>query len=153
MQPSLTATLAFRLARDFYASKAAELGTGPFLNSVAALGVKATSTLHSRANALMRYVAWASGKTATVFPAAKPLVYAYFDDAKDKAAPTSLKSVFSAFAFAKYVVGLKGVDEVLESGRVRSLAPGFSCRKGNSFTKLLESRTSGEAHTREARIA
>ena len=131
----LVEPLAFGLARDFHASKAAGLGTGPFLNSVAdALAVKATSTLHSRANALMRYVAWASGKTAIVFPAAEPLVYAYFDDAKDKAAPTSLKSVLSAFAFAKYVVGLKGVDEILESGRVRGLAARLFLQK----RKLLQ---------------
>ncbi|CAE7258351.1 unnamed protein product, partial [Symbiodinium natans] len=131
----LVEPLAFGLARDFHASKAAGLGTGPFLNSVAdALAVKATSTLHSRANALMRYVAWASGKTAIVFPAAEPLVYAYFDDVKDKAAPTSLKSVLSAFAFAKYVVGLKGVDEILESGRVRGLAARLFLQK----RKLLQ---------------
>ena len=119
----LVEPLAFRVARNYYTAKAAGLCSGTLLESVAdALSVKATATLHGRANKLLEFVVWARGKTSQVFPIAEGIVYAYFLEMQDKAAATSFRGLLSSVAFAKYTLGLLEADAVLESGRVAGLS-------------------------------
>ena len=86
------------------------------------LAVKATSTLHARANALIRYMAWARSKVSVIFPPVEAAVYAYFEDNQAKMGATSFKSAISAFAFAKFVLGMEGAEVIYLSGRVTGLA-------------------------------
>ena len=119
----LVEPLAFGVARNYYTAKAAGLCSGTLLESIAdAMSVKATATLHARANKLLKFVVWARGKTSQVFPLAEGIVYAYFLEMQDKAAATSFRSLLSSVAFAKYTLGLLEADAVLDSGRVAGLS-------------------------------
>ena len=119
----LVEPLAFGVARNFYKGKASGLCQGTLAESIAdCVAVKATSTLHARANALIRYTAWARSKVSVVFPPVEAAVYAYFEDNQAKMGATSFKSALSAFAFAKFVLGLEGAEVIYLSGRVTGLA-------------------------------
>ena len=83
-----------------------------------ALGIKATSTLHARANPLIKYVAFMKGMGVPAFPVREEAVYMFLKS-NPQFAPTFPKSLMISIAFAKYVLGLTGCDEVLSSGRVR----------------------------------
>lgn len=81
------------------------------------LGTKATSTLHNRANPLLRYIQFAKDSNADPFPLSEPLVYAFLK-AKD-VAPTFPRSFMTSVAFSKHILGLMHAEEVLDSGRIR----------------------------------
>ena len=119
----LVEPLAFGVARNFYKDKASGLCQGTLADSVVdCLAIKATSTLHARANALIRYMAWARSKVSVIFPPVEAAVYAYFEDNQAKMGATSFKSAISAFAFAKFVLGMEGAEVIYLSGRVTGLA-------------------------------
>ena len=119
----LVEPLAFGVARNFYEGRASGLCQGTLADSIAdCLAVKATSTLHARANALIRYMAWARSRVSVIFPPAEATVYAYFEDSQSRMGATSFKSALSAFAFAKFVLGLEGAEAIYLSGRVTGLA-------------------------------
>ena len=56
------------------------------------------------------------------FPLTEQAVYAYFEERRHTAAATSFRSLLSAIAFAKHVLGLAGAETIYTSGRVRGLA-------------------------------
>jgi len=85
-----------------------------------ALGVKATSTLHARANPLMRYVQFAKQHNIPPFPMRETVVYSFLKDTDT--APTFPRSFITSVAFAKHVLGLLHTDEVLNSSRVKGHA-------------------------------
>ena len=85
-----------------------------------ALGIKATSTLHARANPLIRYAAFLKGMGVPAFPVREEAVYMFLKS-NPQLAPTFPKSLMTSIAFAKYVLGLTGCDEALSSGRVRGV--------------------------------
>ena len=115
--------LAFGVARSFYASKASGIACGSLADSLSdCLAAKATSTINARANSLMRFASWAKANMPCVFPLTEQAVYAYFEARKDTAAATTFRSLLSAIAFAKHVVGLAGAESIYLSGRVRGLA-------------------------------
>ena len=118
-----TSPMSFQVARDFFASKASGLTTGNLAASVSdALSVKATSAVHSRANSIFRFVSWAKSASVQAFPATEGVVYHYFEQLKDSAAPTTFRSFLSALGFAKHVFGLLEAEKVYFSGRVKGLA-------------------------------
>ena len=82
-----------------------------------ALGIKATSTLHGRANPLVRYVQFARDNSIEPFPIKEALVYRFLKDSDT--APTSPRSFITSASFAKHVLGLMQADEVLSSGHVK----------------------------------
>ena len=82
-----------------------------------ALGIKATSTLHGRANPLVRYVQFARDRNVDPFPIKEELVYRFLKDSDT--APTFPRSFITSVSFAKHVMGLMQADEVLNSGRVK----------------------------------
>ena len=125
-----TSPMSFQVARDFFASKASGLTTGNLADSVSdALSVKATSTVHSRANSIIRFVSWAKSASVQAFPATEGVVYHYFEQLKDSAAPTTFRSFLSALGFAKHVFGLLEAEKVYFSGRVKGLADKLYCAK------------------------
>ena len=83
-----------------------------------ALGIKATSTLHSRANPLIRYAAFMKGVGVPPFPIREEAVYMFLKS-NAQLAPTFPKSLLTSIAFSKYTLGLAGCDDALSSGRVR----------------------------------
>ena len=85
-----------------------------------ALGIKATSTLHARANPLIRYAAFLKGMGVPAFPVREEAVYMFLKS-NPQLAPTFPKSLMTSIAFAKYVLGLTGCDEALSSGRIRGV--------------------------------
>ena len=125
-----TSPMSFQVARDFFTSKASGLTTGNLAASISdALSVKATSTVHSRANSIIRFVSWAKSASAQAFPATEGVVYHYFEQLKDSAAPTTFRSFLSALGFAKHVFGLLEAEKVYFSGRVKGLADKLYCAK------------------------
>ena len=69
-----------------------------------ALGVKATSTLHGRANPLLRYVQFAKKNNVPPFPMKESVAYAFLKETDT--APTFPRSFITSVAFAKHVLGL-----------------------------------------------
>ena len=63
------------------------------------------------------------------FPATEGVVYHYFEQLKDSAAPTTFRSFLSALGFAKHVFGLLEAEKVYFSGRVKGLADKLYCAK------------------------
>ena len=85
-----------------------------------ALGVKATSTLHGRANPLLRYVQFAKKNDVPPFPMKESIAYAFLKETDT--APTFPRSFITSVAFAKHVLGLLHADEVLDSSRIKGHA-------------------------------
>ena len=83
---------------------------------------KSTSTLHSRAGPLMRFLHYCSNSQLKAFPVSEEVVYAFMQHEEEKAAPTFLKSFLSSFGFACHVLGLVGARAVIESKRVKGIA-------------------------------
>ena len=85
--------------------------------------MKKNGTLQVRASAMMLYIRWAKAKGFDAFPLVEDVVYKYMDDLRrDKAPATRANSFRSALAFCKGVLQLKGVDEILQSGRITGSA-------------------------------
>ena len=85
-----------------------------------ALGVKATSTLHGRANPLMRYAQFAKQHNVPPFPIKESVAYSFLKDTST--APTFPRSFLTSVGFAKHVLGLLHTDEVLASSRIKGHA-------------------------------
>ena len=81
------------------------------------LGIKATSTLHGRANPMLRYIQFAKDNNLEPFPMSESAVYEFLKSSD--VAPTFPRSFLTSVAFSKYVLGLMHADEVLDSGRIR----------------------------------
>ena len=85
-----------------------------------ALGVKATSTLHGRANPLLRFVQFAKHHNVPPFPMQEGVAYSFLKD--NDTAPTFPRSFITSVAFAKHVLGLLHTDEILDSSRIKGYA-------------------------------
>lgn len=93
---------------------------------------KATATLDRRAGSLALFVHWCDAHAYTpVLPVDEERAYSYVSYLRSSGAPaTRAESFLQALAFSKGVVGLRGVDEVLGSGRVT----------GSAFNSFLAKR-------------
>ena len=78
---------------------------------------KATGTLHARAGALLRLVAWCHKSGLVPFPLREETVYQFMQSSTGTA-PTFLRSLLVSFRFAHFVLGLTGADDVVTSQRV-----------------------------------
>ena len=96
------------------------------------LGTKATSTLHNRANALIRFAHYAQENFMEPFPILEPVVYKFFKTGDF--APTFPRSFLTSVSFAKHVMGLLGADDVLNSCRLK----GFSSLHFAKKRKLIQ---------------
>ena len=92
------------------------------------LASRATSTLHNRAGPLIRYAMCWRDKSMKFFPVEEKQVYAFIRDGTAHAA-TFPRSLTMSLTFAYYVLGLKGVENVLPSGRVKGAVSEFYVTK------------------------
>ncbi len=78
---------------------------------------RATGTLHARAGALLRLVAWCHKNGHVPFPLREESVYQFMLNS-DGTAPTFLRSLLVSLRFAHHILGLTGADDVVSSHRV-----------------------------------
>ena len=78
---------------------------------------KATGTLHARAGALLRLVAWCHKSGLVPFPLREETVYQFMQSSTGTA-PTFLRSLLVSLRFSHFVLGLTGADDVVSSHRV-----------------------------------
>ena len=122
--------IAFQICRDMYEARIMGLGGKSLADNISDVFVmKATATLHSRANPLIRFMVWASNKGVQAFPILEAVVHSYFAEFEASAAPTMFRSFLGSVAFAKFTVGLHGADLALQSGRVRGISSKLFLRK------------------------
>eukprot|EP00435_Cladocopium_sp_Y103_P009360 s4141_g2.t1 len=84
------------------------------------LGVKATGTLHNRANPLIRFAHYARENFHEPFPIAEHVAYQFLKSGDF--APTFPRSFLTSISFAKHVVGLMHTDDVLNLCRLKGFA-------------------------------
>ena len=113
----------FAVSRDFLRARLLGLGAGELFDSISdALAAKSTSTLHTRAGPILRYVAFCESEGLEPFPVREEVVYKFFYDMQAQVAATFFKSVLSSFAFRRFVLGLDSAVLALDSLRVKGLA-------------------------------
>ena len=92
---------------------------------------KATKTLLARSGAFFKYIDYCNSNCFNPFPITESVIYQYMCQLRsDKAAATKAASFKSSLAFAMGMLGLAGVDHVLESARI----------SGAVFDQLLTKR-------------
>ena len=82
------------------------------------MAAKATSTMHARADALIRYISWARTNGHIPIPFSETVVYAFLNEIGSKSAPTFPRSFCCALAFVGHVVGCPSALECLVSRRI-----------------------------------
>ena len=113
----------FAVSRDFLRARLLGLGAGELFDSISdALAAKSTSTLHTRAGPILRYVAFCESEGLEPFPVREEVVYRFFYDMQAQVAATFFKSVLSSFAFRRFVLGLDSAVLALDPLRVKGLA-------------------------------
>ena len=113
----------FSVSRDFLKARLMGLGAGDLRESLGnALSVKSTSTLHTRAGPLLRYISYCESEHLDPFPVREEVVYRFFHSLQLQAAATFFKSVLSSLAFCKFALGLESASSALDSLRVTGLA-------------------------------
>ena len=82
------------------------------------LAAKATSTMHARADAIIRFISWARTNGHIPIPFLETVVYAFLNDVGARSAPTFPRSFCCALAFVGHVVGCPSALECVASRRV-----------------------------------
>ena len=82
------------------------------------LAAKATSTMHAREDALIRYISWARTNGHIPIPFSETVVYAFVNDIGSKSASTFPRSFCCALAFVGHVVGRPSTLECLASRKI-----------------------------------
>lgn len=90
----------------------------------AMLGVRSLHTIVKRTFALLSFFRWYSRSfTSQPFAFGGTVIWTFLKELKDDgAAPTRLSSYMSAFRFVHYVLGVRGLKEVISSRRLSGLA-------------------------------
>ena len=88
------------------------------------LSMKATKTLHKRANAVLKYMSWCTFKQVAPFPVAEPNVYAFLHDCAWQS-PGFGSSFKESLNFLSGVMGFDGARETAMSPRVSSFCSGM----------------------------
>ena len=92
------------------------LNIGDVLEDV--LAAKATSTLHARADAVVRFIAWCKIAGHVPIPFSEAVVYAFINDEGSRSAPTFPRSFCCALAFVGHVIGCPSALGCVDSKRV-----------------------------------
>ena len=80
---------------------------------------KATSTLDKRAGCLLLFLVWHRKQYGIAgLPLKEKAVYTYVKEVLSKKAPTSSASLLSSIRFSKFLLHMKGADEVLDSAKI-----------------------------------
>lgn len=106
----------FQMGIQFLAESGSNLGD--IIDDV--LAAKATSTIHARADAMFRYVAWYKKDFADepLFPFQEARVYFFITEIGKKSAPTFPRGFCCALAFVGHVMGCPSALECLDSRRI-----------------------------------
>lgn len=91
-----------------------------------ALASKASSTLHSRANPMFRFLTFCNSNGLNAFPIIESVVYAFLK--LQDFAPTFPRSFIIRLAFSLHVLGLRGDRDVL-TGRTKGVAHEWFLKK------------------------
>lgn len=91
-----------------------------------ALSGKASSTLHNRANHLIKYAKFWNDQGIDAFPIHEHMVYSYLKS-RDDFAPSAPRSLLVSLSFGYHVLGLVGGDLAVKSSRVRGISTKFYC--------------------------
>ena len=119
----------WEIARQVASSGALSFTKGGLMESLRdCLGTRATATIHSRANPLLKYVRFWKDLGVKCFPISEAMVYDYFK-ASSTAAPSAFRSLLLSLSFAYHVLGLSGGDVGSKSGRVRGLSDVHFCNR------------------------
>eukprot|EP00435_Cladocopium_sp_Y103_P067650 s333_g30.t1 len=99
------------------------------------LTAKSTSTLHSRAGPVLRYVAWCKSVNLNPFPMDKIVTFKFLDMLKDSCAPTFPRSFIGSVAFMVYCLGLESGKQVLGASMVTGLATSVYLKKRKTLQR------------------
>ncbi|CAE7715994.1 unnamed protein product [Symbiodinium sp. CCMP2592] len=83
---------------------------------------KAVGTLHSRADPLIRYVAWADRHAVLAFPFKEDDMYEFACECEHTCSPSFLKSFLSAVTFCFFILGAESAQEAMASMRLSGVA-------------------------------
>ena len=93
-----------------------ETDIGDVLDDI--LAAKATSTMHARADAIVRFTSWSRANGHVPIPFSETVVYAFLNDVGSRSAPTFPRSFCCALAFVGHVVGCPSALQCVDSRRV-----------------------------------
>ena len=82
------------------------------------LAAKATSTMHARADAIIRFISWSRINGHIPIPFSETVVYAFLNDVGARSAPTFPRSFCCALAFIGHVLGCPSALECVASRRI-----------------------------------
>ena len=89
----------------------------------AVIGVRSVNTAICRANSILKFLqATFERHPSLQMPFQEELVWRYFQQLRQTAGATSAASTLSAFRYAKYVMGIELLDQVLNSKRLKGLS-------------------------------
>ena len=94
-----------------------------------AVTMKSTSTLHSRAGPVLRYMKYCKDSHIAAFPLDTTKIFGFLDNIKSDCAPTFPRSLLGSIAFMKFVLNLKNCDNVLNSPLISGLASSLFLKK------------------------
>ena len=94
-----------------------------------ALTSKSTSTLHTRAGPVLRYMKWCKDSVLPPFPMDSVVVFKFIDLIKCECAPTFPRSFLGSVAFMTYVLDMHCGKSILESSLISGLASSLFLKK------------------------
>ena len=108
------------MVRQHYATRSGDSDKHLLIDSIQlALVSKATSTLHSRAGPVLRFVHHCKNTQVDPFPLLRRLVFNYMDM---ECAPTFCRSFLGSIAFMHFVLGLDSGGPILASSIITGMA-------------------------------
>eukprot|EP00435_Cladocopium_sp_Y103_P044655 s723_g12.t1 len=111
--------MAFEVARLQILSGPMEFAKGGLAESISdALGNKSSSTLHSRAGPLLRFIKFCNDRDIPCFPLEEHKVYDFIKSI-DNCAPSFPRSFMLSVSFATHILGLMGGVAACDSKRVQ----------------------------------
>ncbi|CAE7606625.1 unnamed protein product [Symbiodinium sp. CCMP2456] len=96
---------------------------------------RSAGTLHSRADPLIRYIAWADRQTVAAFPFSEESLYAFACECEGKCAPSFLKSLMSGISFCFHILGAGSAQEAMNSKRLVGVAKACYLTKRKRFQR------------------
>ena len=119
----MTDPMSFEVCRSFFQSVKSGLHHGRLQDDLKnVFAGKSTSTLHSRAGPVLRYLHYCLNSQLKPLPMSEEVVYFFMQSEEDRAALTFFKSFLSSLGFSLHVLGLVSAKHVIESKRVRGLS-------------------------------
>lgn len=94
-----------------------------------ALTPKSSSTLHSRAGPVLRFMKWCKDSALQPFPLDSVVAFNFIDRIKGECSPTFPRSFLGSIAFMTYALDLSSGKQILESSLISGLANSLFLKK------------------------